>query len=175
MASGDSLFVLTAISSAPTATSAATFDTLAITGATPDSYIPVLDFDGAADEHADWIGLEMPSNYEGSGITVQAWYAMDGTNGATAIELEVRAITFAEDDALATAKVIDTQTEATITDTPINATANELSVSGTATISHSDIGSPAVGAMMMFRITRDISPATNTDDLQFIKLRVTET
>lgn len=172
MASGDTLFVLTPMGGVPPASAYASLDFIAITGATPDSYIPVLDFDGATDEHMDWF-LAMPSQYSGGGLNIVIQYAMSGTNGNN-VEWEVRCADFVDDNALATAVVINTQTEVAITDTPI-ATANDLNVTAAGSLSHSNAGSPAAGAMIQVRITRDVSPASNTDDAQFVLAYVTET
>lgn len=173
MASGDTMFVLDPRRSMPTASAFATLDTIAITGATPDSYIPVLDFDGgAANEHADWFEI-VPSNYDGGGFDFVIQYAMDGTVG-TAVQFECRMADFVDDDALATAVVIDTQTATDITDTPI-ATANDLNVTAAGSITHANAGSPSAGAFVQIRITRDYDHAANADDAQLVRVVVTET
>ena len=173
MASGDVLFVLTPMGGVPPASSYATLDFIAITGATPDSYIPVLDYDGsAADEHMHWF-LAMPSQYSGGGLDFVIQYAMSGTAG-TAVQWECRVADFVDDDALATAVVINTQTQVDITDTPI-ATANDLNVTAAGSLSHANAGSPSAGAMIQVRISRDYDHAANTDDAQFILAYVTET
>lgn len=149
MASGDTLFILGPRDSGPTATVNATLDTLAITGATPDSYIPVLDFDGTDIEHADWFVI-VPSNYAGTtGFDFQAFYAVDGASN-NPVRLEFRAITFAEDDALPTARVIDTQTEAAAVDTPISTTANDLSITAAVSLAKANIGTPSAGSSMRY-------------------------
>ena len=177
MASGDTLFILTPMSGTPPATLYATLDTLAITGATPDSYIPVLDFDGGtAIESMDWF-LSMPSHYIGTtGITFKAYYAMDGAS-ANPVRLEYRAIAFAEDDALPTARVIDTQTSTDDVDTPVSATTNDLSIGSPVAMAKANFGSPSAGDLIQIRLTRDPVDAgdTNTNDLQLIKIVVTET
>jgi len=176
MASGDTLFVPTPQGSIPTATIFATLDTLAITGATPDSYIPVLEFDGAAIEQADWF-VSVPSHYDGTtGFDFQAFYAVDGASN-NPVRLEFRAITFAEDDALATVRVIDTQTEIPAVDTPVSATANDLSITAKVGLVKANMGNPSAGDLMQIRLTRDPVDAgdTNTNDVQLIKIVVTET
>lgn len=52
MASGDTLFVLSPLGSVPPSANNATLDYIA-DASTPNMHIPVLDFDGATDEHAD--------------------------------------------------------------------------------------------------------------------------
>lgn len=175
MATTETLFVLEPRNSVPTATAYATLDTLSITGATPDSYILVLDFDGAAIEHADWFVI-VPSNYAGGGFDFQAFYAVDGASN-NPVRLEFRAITFAEDDALPTVRVIDTQTEVAAVDTPVSATAQDLSITAEVSLTAGNMGTPSAGDFMQIRLTRDPVDAgdTNTNDLQLIKIIVTET
>ena len=87
MASGDTLFVLTPQSSMPPT---ATFDWIA-DGSTPSLFIPVLDFDGVADEHADWF-VTIPSHYsETTGFTFSFKYAMSDTDG-NQVEMEFRVL-----------------------------------------------------------------------------------
>ena len=171
MASGDTLFVLTPLGSTPPASNYATLDTITETS-TPNALIPVLDFDGSADEHMDW-HVTMPSHYDGGGLTYKYRYAMTGTSGA-GVEFEFRAIKLVDSDDLSSDLGIDTQTAVAITDTPI-ATADDMNVTTTGNLSHANADSPAVGDRMIIRATRDVSFASNTDDAQLVDIYVTET
>ncbi len=79
MASGDLLFELWPDNRVGPSANLATRDTVQDTS-TPPIDIPVLDFDGGADEHADWIE-QVPEHYDGGGFTFSYKYAMDGTDG----------------------------------------------------------------------------------------------
>ena len=93
MASGDTLFILTPQAYTPPGTNYATLDTVADTS-TPAMSIPVLDFDGSANESADWY-VTVPSHYAGGGFTFSYAYAMSSTDG-DAVEIEFRAFPFAD-------------------------------------------------------------------------------
>jgi hypothetical protein len=149
MASGDTLFILLPHGSVPTPTAYATLDTIADTS-TPALTIPVLDFDGATDEHAEWYRV-IPSQYAGTtGFTFQYYYATDGAD-ADLVEIEFRVLHIDDLDVLTGDLGIDTQTAVAIQDTP-----------------------PATH-FIVIRATRDISAATNTDDLQLAAVLVKET
>jgi hypothetical protein len=129
MASGDLLFVLKPHGSIPTPTAYATLDTIADTS-TPALTIPVLDFDGAADEHAEWYEV-IPSQYAGTtGFTFQYYYATDGAD-ADLVDLEFRVLKLADLDVLTGDLGIDTQTAVSIQDTPPATPTNKLSYSTT--------------------------------------------
>lgn len=172
MATTDTLFILDPLSYSPPATLFATLDTIS-DGSAPVAVIPVLDFDGAADEHADW-WVTMPSHYGGGGFTWSYKYAVDGTD-VDIVELELRCIVLADLDILTGDLGIDTATASAIQDTPASTPTNKLNVTATGTLSHANAGSPSVGARLVIRITRDISAATNTDDLQLLEVLVLET
>ena len=172
MASGDVLFVLTPHGSIPTPSVYATLDIIADTS-TPALSIPVLDFDGAVDEHAEWY-VVIPSQYSGTtGFTFQYYYSMDGTDGDI-VELEFRALHIDDQTVLTGDLGIDTQTETTITDDP-DATANDFNYSATGTMAKANFGSAVAGDYIVIRCTRDESAVENTDDLQLAAVYVTET
>lgn len=172
MASGDTLFVLDARMVVGPSTSYATLD-IVQDASTPALDIPVLDFDGAADEHADFY-VTIPSNYLGTtGFTISYKYAMDGTDGDQ-IELEFRALHIDDQTVLTGDLGIDTQTATTITDDP-DATADDFNYSATGTMAKANFGSAVAGDRLVIRVTRDVSVATNTDDLQLAEILVTET
>lgn len=90
MASGDTIFILDPRGSSPTPTDYATNDEV-VDASTPPIITPVLDFDGATDEHADWF-LTIPSQYSGAtGFTFSYKYATDGSD-ADLVEMEFRVL-----------------------------------------------------------------------------------
>ena len=173
MASGDTLFILTPQAYTPPATLYATLDTVAA-GSTPAMSIPVLDFDGGSqDESADWY-VTVPSHYAGGGFTFSYAYAMSSTDG-DAVEIEFRAFPFADASSILTADLgMDGRTAVNVVDDP-SANANEFNITTTGNLSHSDAGSPAVGAFMIIRATRDFNHAANANDLQLLAVHVKET
>ena len=171
MASGETLFVCLPHGSMPTTTVFATLDTIN-DSSTVIGQMPVLDYAGAtADEHAEWVFM-MPQTYDGGGLTFEINYAMAGTDGS-AVQFEVRAIQMVASD-LITSQDLQAQTATDITDTPTG-DANDLDVTPTGAISHSNAGSPAVGDYMRVRISRDYDHAVNADDAQFLGCVITET
>lgn len=172
MASGDHLFTLLPHGSIPAPSAYATLDTIA-DASTPTLILPVLDFDGSTNEHAYWIEV-IPAQYsETTGFTFQYYYAMDGTDGDI-VELEIRALHIDDLTVLTGDLGMDGQTATTITDDP-SATANDFNYSATGTMAKANFGSAAPGDYIVIRVTRDISVATNTDDLQLAAIYVTET
>jgi hypothetical protein len=172
MASGDTLFILLPQGSVPTPSNYGARDEVADTS-TPPLSIPVLRFDGATDEHAEWY-LTIPSHYsETTGFTFSYKYAMDGTDGDQ-VEIEFRALHIDDQTVLTGDLGIDTQTATTITDDP-DATANDFNYSTTGTMAKANFGSAQPGDYIVIRATRDVSVATNTDDLQLAEVIVTET
>jgi hypothetical protein len=173
MASGDTLFILLPHGSVPTPTAYATLDTIADTS-TPALTIPVLDFDGATDEHAEWYRV-IPSQYAGTtGFTFQYYYATDGAD-ADLVEIEFRVLHIDDLDVLTGDLGIDTQTAVAIQDTPPATPTNKFSYSTTGALAKANFGSAVAGDFIVIRATRDISAATNTDDLQLAAVLVKET
>lgn len=173
MASGDTIWTLYPQDRSGPVTLFATPDNV-IDASTPTRLTPVLDFDGSQDEHADF-EVEVPSQYAGGGFTWDYEYAMDGTD-VDIVEIELRMTDLVDASSVLTADLgIDGLTASAIQDTPANATANEVNQTATGTLSHANAGSPGVGALMLVRLTRDISAATNTDDLQLLSVHIKET
>ena len=172
MASGDTLFILVPQGSIPPSANYASRDTVS-DASTPNIIFPVLDFDSATDEHADWL-VTIPSNYsETTGFTLSYKYAMDGADG-NAVEIEFRILHIDDLDTLTDDLGIDTQTPVAITDDPA-ATADNFNYSTTGTLAKALFGSAAPGDYIAIRATRDISFATNADDLQLAEILITET
>ena len=141
--------------------------------------IPVLDFDGSANESADWY-VTVPSHYAGGGFTFSYAYAMSATIGShTAIEIEFRVLTLADASSILTADLrIDDHPTLTnvvsLADDP-SANANEFNITTTVNLTHGNAGSPAVGAFMIIRATRDYDHTSNGNDLQLLAVHVKET
>ena len=172
MASGDSLFVLKPHGSVPTPTDYATLDNI-IDASDPPTIIPVLDFDGATNEHADW-HVTIPEHYsEATGFTFSYKYAMDGVDG-NIVEIEFRALHIDDQTVLTGDLGIDTQTETAIQDDP-DATADDFNYSTTGTMAKANFGSAGPGDYIVIRATRDEAVVTNVDDLQLAVIYVTET
>ena len=174
MATGDTLFILspTGPEASPPVANFATLDRILDTS-TPGISIPVLDFDGSADEHYDWF-VTIPSYYSSTtGFTFSFKYAMDGTDGS-AIEMEFRVLPLTDSLDLSSDLLMDGQTAATRADTPI-ATADDLNLTLTVALAKASFGTALAGSRICIRATRDISPATNTDDLQLLEILILET
>lgn len=173
MASGDTLFVLDPLGSVPPATLFATRDTIS-DGSAPVATIPVLDFDGAQDEHADWY-LTIPSHYSGdTGFTFSYKYAVDGTD-ADAVQLEFRVLQLNDLDILTGDLGIDGLTSADLADTPATTPINKLNVTSTVALAKASMSTPAAGDRIIIRVTRDFDHAANTDDLQLLEVLVKDT
>ena len=172
MATTDTIFILDPLSYTPPATLYATLDTIADTS-TPAASIPVLDFDPTIAEYAYWF-VTVPSHYGGGGFTI-SWKG--GTDNASVgtFEIEVRMLTIADATILTGDLGIDTQTAATITDTPPTTPINKLNYSTTDTLTHANAGSPAVGNRMVIAAKRDTATDTNTGDLQLAEILILET
>ena len=99
---------------------------------------------------------------------------MSSTDG-DAVEIEFRAFTFADASSILTADLgMDGRTAVNVADDP-SANANEFNITTTGNLSHSNAGSPAVGAFVVIRATRDYDHASNANDLQLLAVHVKET
>ena len=173
MSSGDTLFILTPQGSTPPATLFATLDTIA-EGSAPPATIPVLDFDGAQDEHMDW-HLTIPSHYSGdTGFTFSYKYALDGSQ-TNAIELEFRVLQINDGDILTADLLIDGLTSADLADTTAATPTNKINVAGTVALAKANMSTPAAGDRIIIRVTRDFDHASNTDDVQLVDVLVSDT
>ncbi len=173
MASGDTLLVLDPQSGKTPSANAATFDWIP-DASTPNMQIPVIDFDGATDEHMDWIRT-IPTQYgETTGFTFSYKYAVDGTD-VDIVEIEFRVLHIDDLDILTADLGIDTQTATAVQDTPASTPINKMNYSTTGTMAKANFGSAAPGDLILIRATRDISAATNTDDLQLAEILIKET
>lgn len=172
MATTDTIFILDPLSSKPTATLFATLDFID-DASTPNTNIPVLDFDPTTAEYVDW-HVTVPSHYGGGGFTVSWKGGTDNTSVGT-LELEIRIVKIADATILTGDLGVDTATEVTLTDTPPTTPINKLNYSATGTLSHANAGSPSVGDRLIIRAKRDTATDTNTGDLQLAEILILET
>lgn len=172
MASGDSLFVLSPIGSIPPSANFATLDTVA-DASTPTLIIPVLDFDGATNEHADWY-VTIPEHYASTtGFTFSYKYSMSSTDGDI-VDIEFRVLHIDDQDVLTGDLGLDGQTAVSIQDDP-DATANDFNYSTTGTLAKASFGTAVAKDLIVIRATRDVAAASNADDLQLAEVYVIET
>ena len=172
MASGNTIWVLEPESSKPPATLFATPDTIE-DASTPAGTIDVRDFDPTTAEFLDWF-VTVPSHYGGGGFTISWKGGTDNTSVGT-LELEVRMVVLADAVILTGDLGLDAGTAATITDTPPTTPINKMNQSATATLSHANAGSPAVGNRVGIRVKRDTATDTNTGFLQLLEVLLLET
>ena len=139
---------------------------------TPGANIPVLDFDPTTAESADW-RVTVPSNYAGGGFTF-SWKGGTSAANAGTLQLDFRVLKIADATTLTGDLGVDTQTAASVSDTPA-ATADQMNYSTTAALSHANAGSPAAGDELIIRATRNVATDTNTGDLRLASILATET
>lgn len=172
MASGNTIFVLTATNGIPPLTLFATRDTIS-DGSTPKTTIAVLDFDATTAEFYDW-WMTVPSQYSGGGFTISWKGGTDNTSVGT-FELEIRIIVVADATILTGDLGLDAATAVAITDTPPTTPQDKMNQSATGTLSHSNAGSPSSGDLIGIRVKRDTATDTNTGDLQLQEILILET
>ena len=173
MASGDVLFVLKPLGSSPPATLYATFDTITETS-TPNTPIPVLDFDSTTAEYMDWHEV-IPSQYAGTtGFDFVFHYASDGT-GAGTVKWDAKVLQLNDLDILTGDLGIDGLTAGTVTDTVPATPINKLNITAAASLAKANMSTPAAGDSIIIRIGRDTATDTLAHDAQLIAVYVTET
>ena len=134
----------------------------------------VLDFDGATDEHSDWL-VTIPSQYLGTtGFTWSYKYATDGAD-PDFVEIELRILHIDDLDVLTANLGLDSQTANFIQDTPPATPTDKFSYTATDAIPKADFGSAVAGDFLAIRATRDESAVENVDDLQLAAIYITET
>lgn len=171
MSSGNTIFDLDPEGSKPTGTIYASPDTV-VDASTPTAMTAVLDFDPTTSENADWF-FDVPSHYSGGGFTISWKGGTDNTSVGT-LTLEVRMVVIPDATILTGDLGLDAATAASMTDTPPATPINKLNYSATATLSHVNAGSPAVGDRVGIRATRNVAD-TNTGDLQLASILILET
>ena len=153
MASGDTLVVFTALHNEPPASNFATLDTR--------NLIPVLDYDAATDETAQFSSV-MPRHYAGTtGVTVTVgWMASSATSGTISLDVAFKSVTDDADD-------LDTKAYGTPNNAnPTTATATgEVDYIAITFLDGADMDSVAAGEFFQLEVTRDADGTTSTDDL----------
>jgi hypothetical protein len=141
--------------------------------ATPDlrNSHPVLDFDAATNESANFTGF-MPWHYGGGGVTVYIGYSMtSATSGDIDWDVAFERIgdqqQDVDSDSFASVQSVD--------NTTVPGTSGNVDVVTIAFTNGSQMDSVAAGEMFKIRITRDASSDTATGDaeLHFVVLRET--
>jgi hypothetical protein len=160
MAAGDSLFTLTPMARSGPATAAAALDVIA-GASSPAESIPVLSFDAATDENADF-AVQLPYTYAGGGLTfVIAWTSISATSATCRWEIAVRR--FADD-----AEDLDT-TSQTYDFNGVGATApsaaGEIVYDNVTFTNGADMDSWAAGEWAILRVKRDADGTNGTDDM----------
>ena len=140
-------------------------------GSTPAEGVPVLAFDSATDEHADFIGV-MPRHYGGGGLTVVLHWASGVTSGATVWNVALRRVA---DDAE------DVDTSHTYDFNAVTATtasaAGEVDYATITFTDGADMDSIAVGELFCLRVRRDADNGSDnmTGDALLTAIEVRET
>jgi len=169
MASGDTLWAVTARNALPAITTFPTPDFLTFDTNFKEE---VLDYDGGGTDERAVFEFVWPENYAGGGITIYLGYSTDGTATA-ALEWDFQFMAIGDTEDYDTKTFNATVT--TITDTPATTvSANKLNVSAGTNVTHAVCDSPAAGEKGYVRVTRTSSTDTNTDDGQFHFLRAKE-
>ena len=139
----------------PTTTNGATFGTTEF--ATNDVNYDYMEFDGATEQFTN-INLPMPRNWDLSTIKFKyIWYPTSGCSESDTVEWEAAAVSGGDDEAIdvayGTSQVIsDAVTAGVEADRHITSATPALTVSGT----------PAIGEMVQFQFSRNVS---GTDDM----------
>lgn len=159
MAAGDTLLILTARDAIPTATSGVPHAIFA-GAASPAEGVPVLSFDSAADEFADFVCV-MPRHYGGGGVTLTLYWASTQTSGTCRWGAAFRAVPDDAEDVDTTAHSYDFNTIAATTAN----VAGEFAYDAIAFTNGADMDSVAAGEMFVLRVFRDGDGTSGTDDL----------
>ena len=166
MASGDSLVAFTALHNEPPSANFATLDAR--------NAIPVLDFDDATDETAEFGGF-MPRNYDGGGVTVTiGWmFTTSGTPGTDTCEWDVafKSVTDDADD-------LDTKAYAAVNSvTATSASADGEVAYDTITFTNgADMDSVAAGEYFRMKVMRDAASGTaSPGDAELLFVEIKET
>jgi len=172
MASGDTLFILSAQDWNPPGADAATVDKRS-GGSTPSEEATVLDYDASAIEYGDWLNLVMPEHYGGGGITSTfIWMASSATSGVTRWGAALRRIA---DDAE------DTDASHSYDFNDVDATAasasGELDYTDLTHTDGADMDSVAAGDAFHYRVRRNATHANDTmsGDAELVAIHIKET
>lgn len=171
MASGNTLIVFGARDGVPSATSGAAHAILA-GAASPAEGVPVLAFDSASAEYADFVGV-LPRSYAGGGLTLTLHWASTQTSNATVWRAAFRALPDDAEDINSTAHSYDFNS---VTATTASA-AGEVAYDTIAFTDGADMDSLAVGESFILRVGRDGANGSDnmSGDAYLIAVEIKET
>lgn len=160
MGAGNTLFRLSPLANSPPATGYAQFD-IVVGASSPAESIPVLAFDAAADEYADF-RVSLPYTYAGGGLTFTiAWSAASAIIGTVRWGIAIRRIADDVEDMDTTAKTYDFNTGGFTT----ASASGEVVYDTIAFTAGADMDSWAVGEEAIIRVFRDGDGTSGTDDM----------
>lgn len=158
MASGNTLHIFTPLSAfGPSGTTTAQIDAL-VGASTPAESIPVLAFDSATVEYADFHNV-MPAAYSGGGVTLTFAHGANTATGGVAYEAAFRRIQSDAEDLDTTAFTYDYNTMAVAT---LPSAVGEVIYSTLAFTNGADMDSLAAGEAFILRVRRATANATDT-------------
>jgi hypothetical protein len=158
LASGNTLLIFTPTSpSGPGGTTTAQMDWLVGTS-TPAESVPVLAFDSATVEYADFHSV-LPAAYAGGGLTLTFAHGANTATGGVAYEAAFRRIESDLDDLDTTAFTYDYNTVAIAT---LPSAVGEVIYSNLTFTNGADMDSLAAGEAFILRVRRATANATDT-------------
>lgn len=170
MASGDTLFAFGARDNHPPATVAATPDVRVNTADTPDTNIPVLDFDAGVTEFADFSGV-LPEHYAGGGVTLVVGYMMStATSGGVRLDAQFKSQGDGDNPTTKAYAAVQSVTSS------VPATAGIIEYATITFTDGSQIDSLAAGERFTLRVSRDHDHAGDdaTGDMELVFVHALE-
>lgn len=173
MATGNLLFLLSPLSSAPPATLGAPID-IVVGTSTPVESFPVLVFDPSTVWYADWHGLVMPPHYGGGGITVTFYWSATATTNEIVWSAAFREIADDAEDLNTTAQTYDYNNSSAVT---APSAAGEVVYDTLTFTDGADMDNVGAGDLFSFRIRRFASDAGDdcTGNGEIHAVKITET
>lgn len=157
MASGNALLVLSPLAACGPASSAAQMDTVA-GASTPAESVPVLAFDSATQEYADFYGV-MPNHYSGGGVTLTIMHSAGTTSGGVTYRAAFRRIQEDAEDLDTTAFTYDFNDVDIATLPSVTGEVNYDDITFT---DGADMDSVQAGEPFILRLTRNPADANDT-------------
>ena len=165
MATGNTLLVFTPLANEPPAALYATLDTR--------NAHPVLDFDAATNEYANFTGI-MPRNYAGGGVTVYLhWMATSDTTAThhvfwdAAFERLAAADQDLDADGFAAVQSVDVD--------HVDATSGKITITAIAFTNGAQMDSVVAGDLFRLQISRDAANDDATGDAELLGIEIKET
>lgn len=126
-----------------------------------DTTIPVLDFDGAADEFAQF-QIVLPKGYDGGTISFQPVWTCTGCTAGETVEFELACVFLRNDDALNTATGTRKDSDDVVIAAGDQHTGPEPGTAVTCDGTHAD------GAYINFQVNRDVSDDDMDEDARLL-------